>query len=143
MLCYARVFMVCFVIVSKKGGEKGQTLAFFHSFCTQLLLVSRRSVIVVTGYWFVWGRRSFFVVVVVSSSLHQHKKQNSCPTRRHLRILFSIRRTDRYTAVSNSIGSRENSTTAGKTFESSISPSAAKREKERKFSKKEIERRER
>jgi len=44
-------------------------------------------------------------------------------------ILFSITQTDRYAAVSNSIGSRENSTTAGKTFESSISPSAAKERK--------------
>jgi len=44
-------------------------------------------------------------------------------------ILFSITQTDRYAAVSNSIGSRENSTTGGKTFESSISPSAAKERK--------------
>jgi hypothetical protein len=80
------------------------------------------------------GVSAFFVVVLfcefVSSSLHHKKKTKLLSHPPALTyILFSITQTDRYAAVSNSIGSRENSTTAGKTFESSISPSAAKERK--------------
>jgi hypothetical protein len=117
---YACVIMVCFaacVIVScekrgKRTNEKDRILVFFGL------------VIIIIGKN---GVSAFFVVLFVSSNSQVFKLLSHPPVLTY--ILFSIGRTDRYTAVSNSISSRENSTTAGKTFESSISPSAAKERK--------------
>ena len=115
MVCFAACVIVSFEKRGKRTNEKDRILVFFGL------------VIIIIGKN---GVSAFFVVLFVSSNSQVFKLLSHPPALTY--ILFSIGRTDRYTAVSNSIGSRENSTTAGKTFESSISPSAAKREKERK-----------
>ena len=110
MVCFAACVIVSFEKRGKRTNEKDRIWVFFG-----LVIIGKN------------GVSAFFVVLFVSSNSQVFKLLSHPPALTY--ILFSIGRTDRYTAVSNSISSRENSTTAGKTFESSISPSAAKERK--------------
>lgn len=90
-----RVFLCCCFPVRKKGGEK-RAKKDKHSHASTNFCWSVFGGTGYHGYWLlsIMGSALFFrFVVVVSSSLHHKTKLLSHPP--HLRILFSIRQTER------------------------------------------------
>ena len=94
--------------------------------------------------WLKMGSALFSLLCCfVSSSLHHHKKQNSCPTRRHLHIYSSPshRQTDTRQFRTRSVRAKTVPQLAKRS--NHLSHRARQKRERKKISKKEIERRER
>lgn len=136
--------MVCFaacVIVSlfEKRGKNERKRGTTHT-RTPLLFCG-------TGLaldWLKMGSALFSLLCCfVSSSLHHHKKQNSCPTRRHLHTYSSPshRQTDTRQFRTRSVRAKTVPQLAKRS--NHLSHRARQKRERKKISKKEIERRER
>ena len=128
---------VCESFRSKKGGKRTKKRDT-HT-CTPLLCLW-----VWPGSWFKMGSALFSLLCCfVSSSLHHHKKQNSCPTRRHLHTYSSPshRQTDTRQFRTRSVRAKTVPQLAKRS--NHLSHRARQKRERKKISKKEIERRER
>ena len=132
---------VCNRFVRKKGEKrtKKRDNTHTHSFA---LFVGLGPPLALD--WLKMGSALFSLLCCfVSSSLHHHKKQNSCPTRRHLHIYSSPshRQTDTRQFRTRSVRAKTVPQLAKRS--NHLSHRARQKRERKKISKKEIERRER
>lgn len=123
-----RLFLWCVLLKreSEKGGKTKKRTTLF--LCTPVQTYKLLNKLLAIGYYQITGSALFFVVelsIII-------KNKTLVPPAGTILYSPSDREREReiHTAVSNSIGSRENSTTAGKTFESSHRARQKERKKE-------------
>ena len=138
VLLWCVLLRVCNRFVVEKRGKNERKRGTTHTRTPLLCLWDW------PGSWLKMGSALFSLLCCfVSSSLHHHKKQNSCPTRRHLHIYSSPshRQTDTRQFRTRSVRAKTVPQLAKRS--NHLSHRARQKRERKKISKKEIERRER